>query len=574
MAFELKQGLKLGQTLVLSPQIQQAIKILTLGRQELEELVAEELRQNPCLEEGENTPENTEAVEFDTQINTEKAQQENPEKEVLPDIDELLSRFRELPGEESLQRENSENEFDSPSYERLNLTESNLHDSLEDQLRLMHLTEYELDCATFLLQYLDDNGFFKASIDELAREQNIPPDDLRYALKAIQKCEPAGVGASGMQECLLLQLRQKKNAPKLAERILKHHWDDFEKQDISKILRILSRSSDSIKEAIAAFRKHHLPKFEGLNDPERSIQEQLLTYLREHERTKAKEQQFLLQELIIRDFWKEFEANDDAKITRALVRTPEDVKEALVFIREELDPRPARQFGGGQDQVISPDVFIFRRNNEWVVSLNEDGLPRLKISPKYENMIKAALEGKKSDSGTEINQPENDKSLKEFVNDNIKTARAFVKALADRNKTILRVTEVILDKQKAFFEEGPEHLKPLTLKAVAEDLGLHESTISRTTNNKYMHTPQGLFELKHFFNSGMSTDSGGELANEVVKSWVAECIKAESEQKPFSDQDISDWIQSHKNVKVARRTVAKYRESLGILPSSKRVRRF
>jgi len=574
MAFELKQGLKLGQTLVLSPQIQQAIKILTLGRQELEELVAEELRQNPCLEEGENTPENTEAVEFDTQINTEKAQQENPEKEVLPDIDELLSRFRELPGEESLQRENSENEFDSPSYERLNLTESNLHDSLEDQLRLMHLTEYELDCATFLLQYLDDNGFFKASIDELAREQNIPPDDLRYALKAIQKCEPAGVGASGMQECLLLQLRQKKNAPKLAERILKHHWDDFEKQDISKILRILSRSSDSIKEAIAAFRKHHLPKFEGLNDPERSIQEQLLTYLREHERTKAKEQQFLLQELIIRDFWKEFEANDDAKITRAWVRTPEDVKEALVFIREELDPRPARQFGGGQDQVISPDVFIFRRNNEWVVSLNEDGLPRLKISPKYENMIKAALEGKKSDSGTEINQPENDKSLKEFVNDNIKTARAFVKALADRNKTILRVTEVILDKQKAFFEEGPEHLKPLTLKAVAEDLGLHESTISRTTNNKYMHTPQGLFELKHFFNSGMSTDSGGELANEVVKSWVAECIKAESEQKPFSDQDISDWIQSHKNVKVARRTVAKYRESLGILPSSKRVRRF
>jgi RNA polymerase sigma-54 factor len=251
------------------------------------------------------------------------------------------------------------------------------------------------------------------------------------------------------------------------------------------------------------------------------------------------------------------------------VRTPDDVKEALVFIREELDPRPARQFGGGQDQVISPDVFIFRRNNEWVVSLNEDGLPRLKISSKYENMIKAVLDGKKAEAGGESTQPANDKSVKEFVNDNIKTARAFVKALADRNKTILRVTEVILDKQKAFFEEGPEHLKPLTLKTVAEELGLHESTISRTTNSKYMHTPQGLFELKHFFNSGMSTDSGGELANEVVKAWVAECIKGEAEQKPFSDQEISDWIQRHKNVKVARRTVAKYRESLGILPSSR-----
>lgn len=149
-----------------------------------------------------------------------------------------------------------------------------------------------------------------------------------------------------------------------------------------------------------------------------------------------------------------------------------------------------------------------------------------------------------------------------------------MKALADRNKTILRVTEVILEKQKQFFEEGPEYLRPLTLKAVAEELGLHESTISRTTNSKYVHTPQGLFELKHFFNSGMSTDAGGELANEVVKSWVAECIKGEVEQKPFSDQDISEWIQQNKNVKVARRTVAKYRESLGILPSSKRVRRF
>jgi RNA polymerase sigma-54 factor len=574
MAFELKQGLKLGQTLVLSPQIQQAIKILTLGRQELEELVAEELRQNPCLEEGEITPEPTEASEFDTQGNSENPQQESTEKEVLPDIDELLSRFREMPGEESLQRENTDAEFDAPSYERLNLTESNLHDSLEDQLRLMHLTEYELDCAIFLLQYLDDNGFIKADLEELAREQSLPTDDLRYALKAIQKCEPAGVGASGMQECLLLQLRQKKNAPKLAERILKHHWEEFEKQDITKIVRNLTRTPDSIKESLSAIRKHHLPKFENNENAERTLQEQLLNHLRDNDKAKTKENQISIQELILRDFWKELEANDDAKIIRSLVRTPEDVKEALVFIRGELDPRPARQFGGGQDQVISPDVFIFRRDAEWVVSLNEDGLPRLKISQKYENMIKAALEGKKTENSAEGSQPENDKSLKEFVNDNIRTARAFVKALADRNKTILRVTEVILEKQKAFFEDGPEHLKPLTLKAVAEELGLHESTISRTTNNKYMHTPQGLFELKHFFNSGMSTDSGGELANEVVKAWVADCIKQEPEQKPFSDQDIADWIQRHKNVKVARRTVAKYREALGILPSSKRVRRF
>ena len=181
MAFELKQGLKLGQSLVLSPQIQQAIKILTLGRQELEELVAEELRQNPCLEEGEINSENQEQTEFDTQINSEAKESESA-SESLPDIDELLSRFRELPGEESLQRENVESEFDSPSYDRVNVTESNLHDALEDQLRLMHLTEYELNCAIMLLQYFDDNGFLTVDIGELAAEQNSLKDDLEYAL--------------------------------------------------------------------------------------------------------------------------------------------------------------------------------------------------------------------------------------------------------------------------------------------------------------------------------------------------------------------------------------------------------
>lgn len=493
MAFELKQGLKLGQSLVLSPQIQQAIKILTLGRQELEELVAEELRQNPCLEEGDTTTENSEQTEFDSQAKNENESSAS-ENEALPDIDELLSRFREMPGEESLQQENTESEFDAPTYDRVNVGDSNLHDELEEQLRLMHLTEYEFDCALVLLQYLDDNGFLTTSLEEISSEQNIEKDDLEYALSAIKKCEPAGVGARNLQECLLLQLKQKEEFPVLAEKILKDCWKDFEKQDVSKIARALGRPADA-------------------------------------------------------------------------------VKEAMVFIRDQLDPRPARQYGSGQQQVVSPDVFIFKREDKWVVSLNEDGLPRLKISSKYEKMIENALEQKKGQSKSTANAG-TEKSLKDFVNDNVRNARAFVKALADRNKTILRVTEVILEKQLQFFEEGPEHLRPLTLKTVAEELGLHESTISRTTNNKYMHTPQGLFELKHFFNSGMSTDAGGELANEVVKSWVAECIKGESDQKPYSDQDISDWIQKFKNVKVARRTVAKYRESLGILPSSKRVKRF
>lgn len=494
MAFELKQGMKLGQSLVLSPQIQQAIKILTLSRHELEEMVAEELRQNPCLEEGEAQADSNDQNEFDTGNQTEQENQ-TQQDEPIPDIDELLTRFKELPGEESLQREDSDSEFDTPSYERINLGDSNLHDEIEEQLRLMHLTEYEFECTQLIVQYLDDNGFLTESLEFLAQEHNIPIDDLEYALKSVKKCEPAGVGARNLQECLMLQLKQKDDAPPLAKRIIESCWPEFEKQDFSKISKALNKSTDR-------------------------------------------------------------------------------VKEALIYIREHLDPRPARQYGGERQQTISPDVFIFRREQDWIVSLNEDGLPRLKISSKYENIISTMLERKKQHGVPESAQGESDKSTKEFINDSIKSARAFVKALADRNKTILRVTEVILEKQKRFFEEGAEHLRPLTLKAVADELGLHESTISRSTNNKYVHTPQGLFELKHFFNSGMSTNSGGELANEVVKSWVAECIKLEPEKKPLSDQDISEWIQTNKNVKVARRTVAKYRESLGILPSSKRARRF
>lgn len=494
MALELKQGLRQSQQLVLSPQIQQAIKVLTLGRQELEELVAEELRQNPCLEEGEANSDINESNEFSTQEKIDNKEQSETPKEDIPDIDELLSRFRELPGEESLQRDSGESEFDSPSYDRVSSTDSNLHDTLEEQLRLMHLTEYELNCTFFLLQYLDDNGIFTANLQDLSAEQKIPLDDLEYALKAIQKCEPTGVGARSLQECLLLQLKQKEDAPPAAERLMKECWKEFEKQDVTKIARTLGKSVETIKDA-------------------------------------------------------------------------------LIYIRENLDPRPARQYGGSQQHVVTPDVFIFKRENKWIVSLNEDGLPRLKISSKYENLIEA-MSGNKKKTGDSSEKAEDDKNLKDFVIDNIKNARAFVKALADRNKTILRVTEVILEKQLEFFEQGPEHLKPLTLKSVAEELGLHESTISRTTSSKYVHTPQGLFELKHFFNSGMSTNSGDELANEVVKTWVAECIRSENDQKPFSDQEIADWIQQNKSVKIARRTVAKYRESLGILPSSKRVKRF
>lgn len=497
MAIELKQSVKQTQTLLMSVQVQQAIKILTLGRQELEDYISNELRENPCLEEGEGPAESDVPLEsFESGVREDSAALSQIESEIARStdtegdtrgLDDLLVRFEDTQSSPS-QSERSE-DFDVPIYERVRSADTNLHEELEEQIRMMHLTDYEVGCCMELLQYLDDNGFLTSSLEDISASLGITFDDLEYALSMIQKCEPTGVGAANTQECLLLQLRNQTSPPRLAKRILEECWSEFERQDLNKIARTLKAA-------------------------------------------------------------------------------PEDVKKAACFIRENLDPRPARQFGSSTNQIIIPDVFVFKRADEWIVSLNEEGLPRLRVSQKYAEMVAGF-------AGHRIKKTEIDAGkLKEFVNEKVKSAKWIVRAISERNKTILRVTEVILDKQKEFFEHGLEHLKPMTLRIIADELGLHESTISRTTMSKYMHTPRGIFELKYFFNSGMSDSDGHELANEAIKNWVSEYIKAEDTAKPLSDQELSDLIEREKGVKVARRTVTKYRESFGLLSSSKRNKRF
>ena len=500
----LRQSLRQSQNLLMSPQIQQAIKILTLGRQELEDFVSDELRENPCLEEVDTNNEGDDSrvapsvEEMADNSSPDDSARSQIELEVskgletgedFRGLDELLARFDDIGSDTSEKTMSDSDEIETPMYDRIRTdSESNLHEELEEQLRMMHLTDYELQCAMVLLQYLDDNGFLTTSIEDICSVNDFHLDDMEYALSMLQKCEPIGVGARGLQECLRLQLANLDHSPPnlgLVERIISDFWHEFEKQDVPKIAK----------------------------------------------GTKAK---------------------------------PDDVIKAIIFIRENLDPRPARQYGSSPNQVVIPDVFIFKREEEWVVSLNEDGLPRLRISKKYSELIEGIVAKKSTEEG----------KLKDFVNEKIKSARWVVRAISERNKTILRVSEVLLSRQREFFEQGIEFLKPLTLKAVADELGLHESTISRTTTNKYIHTPRGIFELKYFFNTGMSSNDGSELANEAVKNWVAEIIRAENVAKPLSDQDISDLIEKDKGMKVARRTVAKYREALGFLPSSKRVKKF
>jgi RNA polymerase sigma-54 factor len=499
MGIELKQNLRQTQSLLLSPQIQQAIKILTLGRAELQEYVSEELKENPCLEESANkTSESlgtaaeiavgTGANSFETSQSGEMANGSAADFDPsLADLGQALMSAIGSSDTSSSYNENPEYaEFDTPLYEKMGRQSSNLHDEIEDQLRMMHLTDHELSCALTVLQYVNDDGYLSCPLTEVASENSLEADDCLSGLQAIQRCEPTGVGARDLQECLLLQIRAQSEIPALVERIVSDYWTELERVDIKKI-------------------------------------------------------------------------------ARGLKADLEDVKDAINFIRSELDPKPARQFGDGDNHVVEPDVYIFMRAGKWVVSLNEDGLPRLKVSKEYEKLIESI-----SIKGRSPQQSE----LKNFVNTRIKSAKWLVRALAERNKTILRVTEVLTARQSEFLERGVEFLRPMTLKNIAEELGLHESTISRTTTNKYVQTPQGLFELKYFFNSAMAKNSGEQLASETIRVWVAEMIRNEDAAKPLSDQDIANVIATTKNLNVARRTVAKYREGMGIPSSSHRVRKF
>lgn len=440
MALELKQNLKTTQRLSLSTELKNSITILSLGRLELENFISEELEKNPCL------------------IGLKKSGQ-----------------TKHTPIEHSSHLQPREFADNTSKY--------SLHHNLTQQISMLRLSLYEQNCVKVILQYIDDNGYLSTPLEEIANQQDIFYDDLKYALELIQKCEPPGLGARNLQECLILQLEHLKNVPKYVDLILKNYWDDFEKLNFSKIAR--------------------------------------------EEKTSI-----------------------------------EEIKDAFRFIRDNLDPKPARQFGEETNQVVVPDVYVFKRDEEWICSLNQNGLPKIKLSKRYQALMK------------ELKKSSSQKETIKYLNDNTRSAKWLIRSLEERNKTILRVTELIIKYQKNFFEKGVEYLVPLTLKDLAQELDLHESTISRSTSGKYLFCTRGIFELKYFFNSKMETSSGKEFANESIKQWVQEYIRMEEKNNPLSDQDIVNKIATEKNMKIARRTITKYRELLKILPSSKRSIKF
>tara|TARA_R110002096_G_scaffold434832_4_gene658197 strand:+ start:37476 stop:38948 length:1473 start_codon:yes stop_codon:yes gene_type:complete len=486
MAMEMRQSLKLSQQLVMTPQLQQAIKLLQLSRVELVELVREEMLENPVLEDdielGSTSPEKevvenslstaadppvAEATPAETQAEGEVAAADNAPNEI--DWENYLDTYQSgsspgagvRPGDDDL-----------PSLEQTLTKTESLEEHLMWQLRMSDLTEEQKQIGELIVGNIDRDGYVKdPPLEDLAAEAECTLEEAEVVLMRIQTFDPVGVGARSLKECMFIQAVHYEQDDDLLVKMIRSHIDNLEKKNYQAIARDLKESLEEIYEAVKVF--------------------------------------------------------------------------------QEFDPRPGRQYSSDDPHYITPDVYIHKVGDKYFVVPNDDGLPKLKIS----NFYRSAMDGSAN--------------AKSYIQDKLRSAQWLIRSIHQRQRTIIKVTESILKFQREFFDKGVAHLKPLILRDVAEDIGMHESTISRVTTSKYLHTPQGIYELKYFFNSGISRTNGDDLASQAVKSKIKHIIADEDPKKPFSDQKIVMQLKES-NIDIARRTVAKYREQLGILSSSKR----
>ncbi|SHI78080.1 RNA polymerase, sigma 54 subunit, RpoN/SigL [Malonomonas rubra DSM 5091] len=484
MALDLRLQVKLSQQLVMTPQLQQAIKLLQLSRVELADVVTEELAENPLLEEGVDPKE--ERDELSTELEKEPVSdvEVSPEQEVkaenegMEDID-WQTYLEGYSLNSSSPRDSYEDQEERPSYESLLTKKSSLVDHLMWQLGLSKVGQDERLAAAEIIGNLDDVGYLHASIEELVETSGRSVEVVEQALQRVRMFDPAGVAARNLQDCLLLQLERMELGDSLAA-------------------------------------------------------------------------------VILRDYISELEGRKYQVIAKSLKTPLDEVLEAAKLI-SELDPRPGLQYNEEDIHYIVPDIYVKKVGDEYVVTQNDEGLPNLRINSLYRSAL--------------TNSDSVDKKANEYIQDKMRSAVWLIKSIHQRQRTIYKVTKSIVKFQRAFFDHGIEHLKPLVLRDVAEDIEMHESTVSRVTTNKYVQTPQGLFELKFFFNSGINTADGDSVASESVKSRIKEIIAGEDQKKPYSDQKIVTLLKEQ-DINIARRTVTKYREMLGLGSSTERKRLF
>ena len=499
---KLSLQLKLGQQLTMTPQLQQAIRLLQLSTLDLQQEIHQALETNPMLEliennEEEFSPNSTDGNENSGSSDKESAAQVTETRESAELNSEESSWQNEIPSELGVDTNwddvypgtyNSSPNYDNNSadFESRNTAVDTLQDHLLWQLNLTHISEQDHSIAMAIIDGIDPNGMLTVDIDSLHSgfdaELEIEQDEILAVLHRIQQFDPIGVGYRNLSECLLVQLNQFQD-PELqqlvdnAKLIVAEHIDLLGHRDYAQLMR----------------------------------------------RTKLKEAE--------------------------LVET--------ITLIESLNPRPGSDISPPSTSYIVPDVVVSKdvESGKWKVELNAETAPKIRINSSYASLVKRA------DSSVDNN----------YLKDNLQEAKWFIKSLQSRNETLMKVATRIVEHQKGFLEYGEEAMKPLVLHDIAEAVSMHESTISRVTTQKYMHTPRGIFELKYFFSSHVSTKGGGECSSTAIRAIIKKLIAAENTIKPLSDSKITNLLEE-KGINVARRTIAKYRESLSIPPSNERKR--
>lgn len=471
MAIQQKLQTRLAQKLILTPSLQQAIKLLPMSTLELADLLNQEVVENPLLEE---VP--TEDLQgTETQQVSEKEPEAPKEQKTDTWDDSDYDYFFGEYLDDGYRPRQPQEVKELPPIENTLSTSSSLTDHLSWQLSLQTDDEELRDIGEAIIGNLDDDGYLVASVDELAAMGPWRVEQVEGALRLLQSFDPVGVAARDLQECLTLQIRHLGLEGTHTERIVSEH------------LRLLQN--------------HQIPE-----------------------------------------------------LSRKLGLTLEELKQHIEVIKR-LDPKPGGRFNPRQSQYVIPDVYILKVEDQYVAVLNEEGLPQLRISPTYRRLL---------DKGTENND-----ETRAYVKDKFRSALWLIKSVEQRQKTIHKVATSIINFQREFLEQGIEHLRPLVLRDVANDIGMHESTVSRVVTNKYMHTPQGVFEMKYFFHSGISSSYGDAVSSVTIKQRIRKIIEHEDQRKPLSDSKIVNILQ-REGLMLARRTIAKYREELKIPTSNQR----
>ena len=493
--------LKMGQQLTMTPQLQQAIRLLQLSSLDLQQEVQEALEANPMLEMADDGDDDfgPGAGDSNGSGNDEAPATTLPEPVELQAIDQHSHSEEDGNWNEQIPNElpvdtqwediyqTSASSLPSSDDEDWDFTSrtgtgETLQSHLEWQLNLLPLSDTDFQIAVALIDGINADGYLEESLEDILASLDpaleVELDEVEMVLHRIQQFEPTGVGARNLSECLHLQLQQlPPSTPLLAEakRVVRDHLELLGSRDFAQLMRRSRLKEDQLRDVVA------------------------------------------------------------------LIQT--------------LNPRPGGEIASGEAEYVIPDVIVRRDQNRWIVELNQEAAPKVRVNSQYASMVKRA------DSSTDNT----------YLRNHLQEARWFIKSLLSRNETLMKVATQIVEHQRGFLDHGDEAMKPLVLHDIAEAVGMHESTISRVTTQKYMHTPRGIFELKYFFSSHVSTAEGGECSSTAIRAIIKKLVAAENPKKPLSDSKIAGLLEEQ-GIHVARRTIAKYRESLNIAPSSERKR--